>query len=157
MGTDLASTHSGDTAKGLEPPFPQVLALDRQPSRQKKKKRQESMLGGPSRSQLRCLGEAPSPCQACIPGWVPVLLSPSGFVLASGCHGYRSQLLWQKRLPQGRALPLLLTSPCSTRFQVPRLPRGWIKGKEAGSQEGNRCPQEKLGENLSSQIVMQQP
>lgn len=42
MGTDLASMHSGDAAKGLEPPFPQVLALDRLNQADKKRKRDKS-------------------------------------------------------------------------------------------------------------------
>lgn len=60
------------------------------------------MPGSPSCAEPRCLGKPLSPCQACVPGWFPVLPSPSGFVLVSGCHGYRSQLLWQKRTPPGQ-------------------------------------------------------
>lgn len=78
-------------------------------------------------------GKPPNPCQA----WVPVLISPSGLVLVSRCHGYQSQLLWQKRTPpQGRAL-LLLTSLHPAQGKCPVLPpwagskeRKWVSGME---------------------------
>lgn len=61
----------------------------------------------------------------------------------------------RKGLPQGKALPFL-NSPHSTQLQVPRLPSAGSKGKKIGLEKRTGTPQ-KLGKDLSSQIVTHQP
>lgn len=87
-------------------------------------------------------GEALGLCQACVPGLVPVLLSPSGFVLVSSCHGYRSQLLWQKRTPPGQdsasphqPLPRPISSAWSARGTG-------SKGRKISLRKGIEAPRE---------------
>ena len=86
MGTDLASTHSGDTAKGLEPPFPQVLALDRLNQADKKEKEtrvhawrpfpQPAQVFGGSPQSLPGMHSRLGPCTplsfwVCVSKWLP--------------------------------------------------------------------------------------
>ena len=63
---------------------------------------------------------------------------PCGFVLVSGCHGYWSQLLWQKRTPpgQGSASP---HQPPPPSVSTTNLPWAGSKGKNLGR---DRYPRE---------------
>lgn len=135
-----------------------MLALDRfnQADKKKKKKSQEPMLGGPSCTSSGVWGSPQSlpglhsrlgPCTplsfwVCVSEqlpWIPVSAS-----------------LAEKTPPgQGSASPPYqpLLHPISSAWSAKGLDQregNWVSGRE-------QVPPEKLGENLSSQIVIQQP
>lgn len=153
MGLDWASTHQTTLLNGPGPPFPHLSSLGKL-NQAGKKKGQAPQPGSPLWHPAQVFGEAPSPCQACVPDWVPIFGYPSGFLLVSCCHGYWSQLLWQKKTPPGQhsASP---PSPHPNQFQVPSLPRLDQRKKQRSQEESGAL--EKLRKDLSSQIAILQP
>lgn len=131
MGLDWASTHQTTLLNGPGPPFPHLSSLGKL-NQAGKKKGQAPQPGSPLWHPAQVFGEAPSPCQACVPDWVPIFGYPSGFLLVSCCHGYWSQLLWQKKTPPGQHS----ASP----HQPPPQPISSAQSATAGSKEKAKVP-----------------